>query len=605
MLISPLRTPSRTFFTSLSQKECAIALRACLLIYSYTRGKMVPHRGQLESTVASDCGRDSSVIARTGLGKTLCITIPLLLKPGTITLTVYPLKRLQAMQVKDFWTKYGIPTVGINEDTSDSPELWKKIENGEIPHLIVQPEQFRLTNGHLPRMAKLLRVRSFTSKVSRVAIDEAHNIYTAGTIINGRPPFRPAWGALGELRVWLPKNTCYQALSATIPDYILRIIRQNLAFSSDAVTIRVSINRPNIIYATQRLVDGRNNMKNVDCIIPQPFHPPMRLPRLVVFHGEKAETCNYSQYLNARLPPALQNLGICAHYHSDMSPEYLEQTYNSFANPDGTGLDVPEIDGVINIGLPEGVPKRFQFEGRAGRSSTRDAFALTMIEPWVFEMDLDGVIDDKDDPDRPLLTDGLKKKNPKAYAEFFGDDSDEGKLRPQFMGTYLAGTLALNFTCRWCCDGHPSNGFSLSELFLGPIYEGEDVRTATKRKRNKYRPVKQRPKLVELLTEWVTEVHQKDELRFVRPPSFILDDTGIKELSRANSPIISSFKSVTYLLRQSEEWETLYAQALFELIKSYDGTLPVKRRKKEVVESDEEDQETDEEPEPPFKRVEL
>jgi superfamily II DNA/RNA helicase len=110
---------------------------------------------------------------------------------------------------------------------------------------------------------------------------------------------------------------------------------------------------------------------------------------------------------------------------------------------------VPEIDGVINYGLPEKVPMRFQWEGRAGRSTSRDAFAVTMIEPWVLQMDTSTVIEDKDDPDRPLLPDGWKKKNPRkqervgtasvrlaqcgsckrqAYATFFEDESPEGWL---------------------------------------------------------------------------------------------------------------------------------------------------------------------------------
>ncbi|KAJ7635636.1 hypothetical protein B0H17DRAFT_861405, partial [Mycena rosella] len=133
-----------------------------------------PHQGQLEASLASTSGRDSAVIARTGYGKTLCIAVPLLLEPGTITLTVSPLKRLQMMQVRDFMQKYNIPTIAINEDTPQSPELWAKMAKGEIPHLIVQPEQFRMNHGHLPRLARLLNDRGFSSKIARVAIDEAH-----------------------------------------------------------------------------------------------------------------------------------------------------------------------------------------------------------------------------------------------------------------------------------------------------------------------------------------------------------------------------------------------------------------------------------------------
>ncbi|KAJ7448715.1 P-loop containing nucleoside triphosphate hydrolase protein [Mycena latifolia] len=557
ILTVPSKLPSRNFLLSLSPAECGKALRACLLVYSLTRGKIVPHQGQLEASLASMSGRHSSVIARTGYGKTLCIAIPLLLQPNTITLTISPLKRLQRMQVNAFMSKYGIPTLAINEDTPKIPELWKSIENGEIPHLIVQPEQFRLNHGHLPRMANLLNNRAFVAKIARVSVDEAHNIYTAGTVINGRAPFRPAWGGLGEVRARLSKNTSWQALSATMPSYIHKAIHQSLGLPPDTLTIRVSINRPNVIYATHKLVDGRNNPHNLDCIIPRPFHPPMRLPKLVIFHGEKVETSNLAQYLNSRLPPAFQKLGLCRHYHSDMSPEYLEQTYSSFANPDGMvlilhatsgageGLDVPEINGVINYGLPEKVPMRFQWEGRAGRSSTRDAFALTMIEPWVFDMDLSTAIDDPDDPDRPLLPDGLKKKNPR---------------KQERVGTASVRLArSLDFTCLWCCDGHPDNGFSLDKLFLGPIYAGEGPRTAAKRKRTKYRPVKQRPALVELLTTWVTATYQAHELRFVRPPSFILDAPSLKRLSMAHPSSIPSAGSIVWLHQQSEEWEKTWA----------------------------------------------
>ncbi|KAF8208264.1 P-loop containing nucleoside triphosphate hydrolase protein, partial [Mycena galopus ATCC 62051] len=189
------------------------------------------------------------------------------------------------------------------------------------------------------------------------------------------------------------------------------------------------------------------------------FHPPMRLPRLVIFHSKKIETSNAAQYLNLKLPPAFQKLRLCRHYHSDMSPDHLQETYDSFADPDGLtlilhatsgageGLDIPDIDGVIIYGLPDTITQLFQWLGRAGRSSIRDAFALMMVEPWVFEMDLSAVVDDPDDPDCPVLPEGTKKKNPRknecigvacvhlatctdckrsAFTKFFEDDSVDG-----------------------------------------------------------------------------------------------------------------------------------------------------------------------------------
>ncbi|KAJ6608471.1 hypothetical protein B0H10DRAFT_1737931, partial [Mycena sp. CBHHK59/15] len=56
--------------------------------------------------------------------------------------------------------------------------------------VIVQPEQFSLNHSHLPKMARLLHNHQFVSRIVRVAIDECHNIYAAGSTVNGRKAFR-------------------------------------------------------------------------------------------------------------------------------------------------------------------------------------------------------------------------------------------------------------------------------------------------------------------------------------------------------------------------------------------------------------------------------
>ena len=65
---------------------------------------------------------------------------------------------------------------------------------------------FKTREGHLPRLALLLRNHSFQKHVTRVVVDEAHNIYTAGLPHYGLDAFRPAWGRLGELRAILPSS---------------------------------------------------------------------------------------------------------------------------------------------------------------------------------------------------------------------------------------------------------------------------------------------------------------------------------------------------------------------------------------------------------------
>lgn len=215
----------------------------------------------------------------------------------------------------------------------------------------MQPEQFALNHGHLPKLARLLHDSKFVSRIARVSVDECHNIQNVGSSVNGRKPFRHANGALPQLRIRLGKTTAWTFLSATVPDYIYSHIHQSLAIGPSPTIIRVSINRPNLIYATHSLVGGRRNMHNLNLIVPKDFHPPMRLPKLVIFHGNKAETAVARQHIDSLLPAALQNLGIVRHYHADMSREYLEDVYSSFADPDGTTLILNATAGAGEVDL--------------------------------------------------------------------------------------------------------------------------------------------------------------------------------------------------------------------------------------------------------------
>ncbi|KAJ7839505.1 P-loop containing nucleoside triphosphate hydrolase protein [Mycena leptocephala] len=588
IVIPPYLRPTFAFLNTLSNEDHIMALRACLLVFTVTRGRLVPHDLQLEAGLAAMNGKECFVIARTGWGKTLCIAIPLLLRPGRISITISPLKRLQMMQVSDFLNKFGIATVAVNEDTPNCPVLWSAISAGQIPHLIVQPEQFELHHGHLPKMARLLHDHKFVSQIGGVTVDECHNTYIAGSTVNGRKPFRPSYGALPQLRIRLGTSTAWSFLSATVPPHIYNYIHDTFAIGPNPTIIRVSTNRPNLIYATHVLVGGRGSIQNLDLIIPDVFHPPMRLPKIVIFHGNKAETCVARQHLDSRLPKALQNLGIVRHYHADMSREYLEETYSSFADPDGRtlilnatagageGLDVAGIDGVIIYGIVADIPTKSQWDGRAGRSTSREAFCVHMIEPWVPEIDTSQMVMDADDPDRPFSDVALTKKHPtkqertgRASIHHATSSECERVLKAAYYRDESPD--ALTFTGRWCCDSsaHLGNTFTLEQLFLGPVYTTPAAPEPAKRKRNVYRPTKDRPELEELIMSWRTDIHGRFNLRAIRPPTFILDADAIKKLVMAPASSITSPQAITALLKQSPEWAYMWAESLFDVVSKY------------------------------------
>jgi ATP-dependent helicase YprA (DUF1998 family) len=84
--------PSATFIDALSAHEKTEALRvkACLIIFVLSRSSKVPRQFQLIASLATLAGRDSMITSATGSGKTLCILIPMLLRPDKIFILISP-----------------------------------------------------------------------------------------------------------------------------------------------------------------------------------------------------------------------------------------------------------------------------------------------------------------------------------------------------------------------------------------------------------------------------------------------------------------------------------------------------------------------------------
>ena len=90
----------RSYQATLSDNEKIDALQACLIIWILTQGTIVPRVFQIQASLAMLQRHDSVITTGTGSGKTLCLLIPMLLRPESITLTISPLKRLQTTQVR-------------------------------------------------------------------------------------------------------------------------------------------------------------------------------------------------------------------------------------------------------------------------------------------------------------------------------------------------------------------------------------------------------------------------------------------------------------------------------------------------------------------------
>lgn len=189
--------------------------------------------------------------------------------------------------------------------------------------------------GHTPRLGNLLRQRPFQKFVSRVNIDEAHFIYTAGCPLYGLNAFRPAWGRLGDLKALLPNNIHWHLFSATFPEHILAVIKESL-LKADYKFIHVTSNRPNVMYATHQVENTIEDLLNYKCFLNDndPFDISEQ-PHVLIFLDDKALTVKVADYLDSCLPSAQRGKGIIRHYHSSMSRMYLEQAHSAFTSDTG------------------------------------------------------------------------------------------------------------------------------------------------------------------------------------------------------------------------------------------------------------------------------
>ncbi|KAJ7199759.1 P-loop containing nucleoside triphosphate hydrolase protein [Mycena pura] len=616
-----------TYLNSLDNDYKTIALRACILVFIASNKRMIPRQYQLEASNATAHGLDCTIDSGTGSGKTLCQIILNLLYPNTTSITISPLKRLQILQAAEF-ERWGIKVACINEDTPSDRELWDCIRDGFYQHLIVQPEQLKIYQGHLPRLARLLHNQRFLKTIARVHVDEAHNHYLAGLPQHGLPPFRPAWGALDEFRLRLPKGTPFQALSGTLPPHIKLAIHNHLNFDpTRAVSLKLSSNRPNIVYATHRIVGSLKDFRNADFLISIPYKPVIKS---LIFHDNTEQCAGLSDYLDERLPLDLRKTGIVRHYHSGMSKEYLTQVFEDFCKPNG-GLDVSDVEAVVDYGLPQKMSTSQQRGGRGGRRGQLAVY-LVMAEPWAFTAALDSVVPDGTDPDRPICG-RLTKTTPKAARAGLAMIlyvRSEVCLRTM-ISQYLAdrSTEALSISFGWCCDRpHPERPeiqFDKRTFFPGRfIYEEEDgaiyagdvgepdrvhLNPPVARKRKprgvSNRKTEQRAPLQSLIRTWLSKAHSIDPLRAVRPASFILDAKGINKLSTVHPDRIKTVGDVAAALGETEEWMMEWGAQIIEIITNYDTDIHVQSTERPAPAKRGKVQETNIEYEPRAKRAKI
>ncbi|KAJ7598193.1 P-loop containing nucleoside triphosphate hydrolase protein [Mycena floridula] len=560
------------YLRTLSTSHLTRALRYIFVCWHVTGETQCPKKLQIEAALGLWAKNDVFMVAGTGQGKTLAGMLNQLLDDTDgITVVISPLKRLQASQASGVKSTYRLETLIVNEDMPRNTEFWQEkahdIANkrpGTAQVIIATPEQFfRSPEGHITKLGELVRHDRFKKRIRHIVVDEIHQLVTQGLPRHGLPAFRPCYGRLDELKSLLGDKVSWLVLTATAPLYMVKSI-EICTLRPHYLFLRTTSNRSNLTYA-RNCVDNLKDPKNYRCFIKEPFDLDTQ-PTVLIFYEPTEGTVDLAYGIEHFLPRKYRNKGIVRHYHGSMSAKYLDRAHRAFTDPDdickilvttsaeSTGIDFSHVDIVCSAGLPDFLTLVIQEYGRAVRRPGTQGLAVLFYEPWVKDIEL-SEYDSKsvEDLDRP-------RNSPlrlQASAHYLGDTTSE----------------ALTFANKFCCDSH-DNGFDLRDFLPGPLSvdsplvssedEAPEPVSAPKR------PVKQKKELKTLIQIWLSSASVGDSYHFARPRYLILMESQIAALLIPPAGELTTVQDLTRLLDQSDDWESMWAASLLQVIVGYD-----------------------------------
>jgi ATP-dependent DNA helicase RecQ len=146
-----------------------------------------------------------------------------------------------------------------------------------------------------------------------------------------------------------------------------------------------------------------------------------------------------------------------------------------------------------------------------------------------------------------------------------------------------------------CCDLHLDESFKLNinDFIPGQTLQSviaqptnheaginidSDVQVPPKKTRKKYRPMKQRSALEDLLKVWRHTVISNNTALQGWPAEWILSDQHIVKLAREEDGSFKSASDIITFFQESEEWSTFFGNGVYGVIDSFNKSLLRKAR---------------------------
>ncbi len=329
--------------------------------------------------------KNTLAIIPTGGGKSLIYQLTSLELLG-VTLVVSPLLALMQEQVNELRSN-GVDAIALNSNMSfdEQRELLRNFKKLRIKLIYLSPE--RLQNG-------LFRASLLASeiKISMLVIDEAHCISQWGQ------GFRPDYDQILPFIKFLKSsknNPVVLALTATLSKRARKDIVKEFGILERNVIRPDSILRKNLISKFKKVSNEKEKVKQLESFLREK-KPKKSLAYLYSKRECESYACAFSV------------LGFKTEYfHAALEPEEKDRVYSEFLEGKiellfattafGMGINIPDIDSVVHIQIPNSVEEYYQHIGRGGRDATRcpECFCLALWSEVNFKKRKGIILSDK------------------------------------------------------------------------------------------------------------------------------------------------------------------------------------------------------------------
>ena len=312
--------------------------------------------------------KNTLAIMPTGGGKSLIFQL-LALELDGITLVVSPLLALMAEQVGELINTRNVDALALNSDLSfiEQRQLLRNLRNESYKLIYISPE--RLQNPFF--RASLI---ASGIPVSMIVVDEAHCISQWGS------SFRPDYGQIVSFVDFLKnegQNPFLFCLTATLSKKAREDILREFHVDGSRVFICENMIRENLKLHFKKVSSEDEKEWHLREFLEE--HKPSKT---IAYLYSKRECENYSDKLSDSF--------VTDYFHAGREANEKKMVYDRFLNNEinllfattafGMGINIPDIESVVHIHIPNSIEEYYQQAGRGWRkkSELRDCQCLAL-----------------------------------------------------------------------------------------------------------------------------------------------------------------------------------------------------------------------------------